>query len=234
MFLFSVVVPMYNEDKIAQKCIKKILKAISKTDPKGHLIVVNDGSTDKTSEICNKIVHKNFKLISHDINRGYGASIQTALKFSIRKFKYLLYIDSDLTNDPNDIPKFIEKMKEDFDLIKGSRYVRGGFFQNVPFYRMIISYIGNKLAKFLFNSQLSDITNGFRAIKINNLKEKKFKQKDFSIIMEEFYYLKKIKAKIVEIPIILGVRNNSKSKFKYNLSTFFNYLKYPLRYSIRI
>lgn len=235
MDFFSIVVPMYNEEKVAKKCIEKILKVITKVNPKGHLIVINDGSDDRTQQVCEKFKLNNFHLITHKINKGYGASTQTAIKFSKKKFKYLLYMDSDLTNSPNDIPKFFKKMKENFDLIKGTRFISGGgYLKNVPMQRRIISYFGNKIAKYLFNSKLSDITNGFRAVKISHLKKRVFKQNDFSIIMEEFYYLKKNKTKFVEIPVVLGSRNNSKSKFNYNLATYVNYLKYPLKYFLKL
>ena len=55
MSFFAIVVPMYNEEKVALKSIQKILKSINKIKPKGHLIVINDGSTDRTQEICEKI-----------------------------------------------------------------------------------------------------------------------------------------------------------------------------------
>jgi dolichol-phosphate mannosyltransferase len=235
MSFFAIVVPMYNEEKVALKSIQKILKSINKIKPKGHLIVINDGSTDRTQEICEKIKCYNFHLVTHKINKGYGASTQTALKFSKKKFKYLIYMDSDLTNSPKDIPKFVKKMKQNFDLIKGSRFIKGGgYLRSVPINRRIISYIGNKIAKLLFNTTVSDITNGFRAVKIIHLENFFLSQNDFSIIMEEFYHLKKKKIKFVEIPAVLGARTNSESKFNYNLMTYVNYLKYPIKYFLKL
>lgn len=223
---------MYNEEKVANRCIEKILAQLKKETAGTILITVNDGSNDKTFSILESWKQKEKKLlhiVHHRTNRGYGGAIQTGIKEAIKLgYYYTLTMDSDLTNDPKYIHTFIEASRTDIDCIKASRYIQGGKVVNVPAYRVFISYVGNKLASILFNTGITDCTNGFRMVKTSLLKGIKFRENNFSIILEELYYLKKKKATFMEIPNTLTARTDSSSHFSYKPKVFYDYFKYTL------
>ncbi len=174
----------------------------------------------------------NFRILTHEVNQGYGRALQTGIKAAIDGgYDYILFMDSDLTNDPSDISRFVQKMNEGVSVIKATRYSEGGGIDGVPFYRWIISWAGNKLAKALFRLPISDYTNGFRAVKSSLLRDVSFSENDFSIIMEELYLIRPSAKSYANIPVRLTNRseNLKPSSFVYSPKTFIRYLKYPVK-----
>lgn len=228
---FCVVVPMYSEEKNAQKCVQTIHNFLKKTKYKTAIIVVNDGSQDKTLVVLNKLSKKMKSLIviSHPRNRGYGAANITGAKAALKNgFEYALFMDADLTQNVNYILPFIEEMKKGTDYIKATRYADGGGVKGVPWKRRTVSRIGNLLAKAFFRLPLTDYTNGFRAVKTKILAKISCRERGFSYLIEEVWQVSKITQSFAEVPYILTVRADkfSKSKFNYSPRVYYNYLKY--------
>lgn len=229
----AIIIPMYNEEKIASLCVDSVIKEIFKLKNTTTLVVIDDGSTDKTSTILENKKNK-FKqqliVISHKNNQGYGAAMQTGINYAIKAgYEFYLTMDSDLTNPPKFIPKFIEAMSNNIDCVKASRYIMEGKVVNVSFFRQFISIVGNKLASWFFGVNIKDCTNGFKMVRLDLLRNMKFKEKNFSIILEEMYYLKKMNARFAEIPNVLYARINSKSHFIYKPEIFYDYFKYLIK-----
>jgi len=198
------------------------------------LIVVDDASTDGTGGILNAIVNKRegLTVLTHDQNAGYGSALVTGAREAQRMgYEYVLFMDSDLTNPPSHIPRFVEKMEEGFDLIKGSRYSTGGEVVDVPFKRYMISRIGNIIAKRLYRTGITDCTNGFRTIKTDLFLRMPLKEPGFVIIMEELYWAKKLGAIIIEVPTTLCNRSKSTrpTSFEYTPRILWKYLKFPMK-----
>ena len=221
---------MYNEELVASECVKRVMSEISKLPNYVKLIVIDDGSNDSTIKILEneKSKYKDKLIIfSSKKNGGYGDALSKGINIAIRGgFEYYITMDSDLTNPPRYIRDFVKAMNKNVDCIKASRYVENGKVLNVPLFRRVISIFGNNLARLFFGLGIKDYTNGFKMVRLSLLKDVKFKEKNFSIILEEMYYLKKKKAKFVEIPNILSVRKNSKSHFRYTPIIFYDYFKY--------
>lgn len=224
---------MFNEEMDAENCIDSVIKEINKLPYCIKLFVVNDGSTDKTLSIIKgkKHIYKDrLEVISCKSNGGYGYALKQGINKAAQKnFDYVLFMDSDLTNNPKDIYKFIKQLKHDPDCVKASRYIKGGGMRDIPLKRQVISRLVNSISSLLFGLGIKDCTNGFRMVKLSKIKEINFREKSFPIIVEELYYLKKNNSKIIEIPAILTSRKNTRSNFTYRPSTFYNYLKYPLK-----
>ena len=225
---------MYNEFAGAKICALKILESLNEIANKSALIIVNDGSVDNTAEelIGLKAAGFNFIYIEHDVNRGYGKALQSGINYAASKgFEYVLFMDSDLTNNPADIKHFVGKMNDGFDVIKASRYSLGGGSVGVPLKRVIISRLGNLVAKYLYGLPVADCTNGFRAVKMNLLQSLSYRENGFSIIMEELYLLQFKTANFENIPVILYARTNElkPSSFIYSFETYWKYIKYPLK-----
>lgn len=229
----GVIIPMYNEEKVSSRTIEEVLKVLKKIQISSKLIVIDDGSSDGTPAILKQKIKKypnNLVVLTHKKNAGYGGATQTGIKYALKNnIEWCLHMDSDLTNPPKYIPKFIEQISESIDCVKASRYIKGGKVKNAPQFRVIISFVGNLLAAFFFRVGIRDCTNGFRIVRTKMLKGIQFKENNFSIILEELYYLKKRGARFVEIPNVLYARTNTTSHFRYKPKIFYDYFKYAFK-----
>lgn len=236
---FAVVVPMFNEQSGAERCITEISHALNHIDATCKIIAIDDGSSDRTSNILNSLLelNENLHVLIHKQNQGYGGALRTGIKKAYElDLTYVLFMDSDLTNQPSDIIHFFKKMESNADVIKATRYSDGGNVEGVPLKRRIISTIGNVISRALFRLPLTDPTNGFRALRTHLVIGINFKEKGFPIIMEELYLLSSMKLIYENVPVILSNRNSDGrgSSFAYTPTQIFNYLKYPLMTFLRI
>ena len=231
---FCIIIPMYNEEKNVSICVKRICRFLSKVENKCKLIVVDDGSSDQTPSKLNKLKkkYKNLIVVKHKSNLGYGAANKTGAYFANKKnYKYVLYMDADLTQNNKYIFEFIKFMNKDIDFIKATRYTSGGGSKGVSIFRKIISKGGNLLAGIFLRLPITDYTNGFRAIKTELLINFENEENGFAYLIEEVNKLSKKVKSYAEVPYILSVRNNShsKSKFTYSFDVFLSYLKWLIK-----
>jgi dolichol-phosphate mannosyltransferase len=227
----AVIIPMYNEQLGAARCVKEVCKVLSEYVPSSRLFVVNDGSQDATLKSLEELRSSGvqFTVVSYPINRGYGAALLEGARTAYASgFDFGLFMDSDLTNDPRLIPLFADAVREPVDVVKASRYVPSGGMLGVPWHRQIISRVGNRVASLLCNVGIRDCTNGFRAVRLSFLQNVTFQERGFPSIVEEVYLLKQAGARFTELPYVLTARTDPQagSKFRYNFQTFYRYLKY--------
>ncbi len=231
---FCVAIPMYNEEGNAESCVRALSPVLEGTRFRTQLLVVDDGSRDDTASILRRL-QEQFRLlrvVTHRENEGYGASVRTAVAEALAAgFGYVLFMDSDLTNDPKYIEPFVHKMEQGCQVIKASRYVAGGGMDAVPPHRMLISRTGNYVARHLMGVPITDCTNGFRAVRTDLLRRMPLTELGFPVIMEELYHAKRLATHFCEIPYVLTSRGRDKgfSKFSYSPMTFWAYFKYVLR-----
>lgn len=231
---FAVVIPMYNEELGVEKCVRTVCQALDSLTNQTALIAVNDGSHDQTGIILSQLEKEYSRLIviTHEKNQGYGCGLKTGMRQAAElKFDYVLFMDSDLTNDPKYLPRFVERMEQGFDVIKASRYIKGGAVVGVPAWRRIISIVGNQIARLLYGLPINDCTNGFRALKTSLLQQMNLQESGFAIIMEELYQAKFLAKTFCEVPYTLTDRSAAirPSSFIYRPKVFYNYLKYPIK-----
>lgn len=232
---FCICIPMYNEATNVELCVDITLDFINQLSIRSAMIVVNDGSTDETAAILEKMKLKYPELImvSHEANRGYGAANVTGMrKADEEKSDYVLFMDGDQTQNVEYLHRFIGEMQRGVDFIKATRYAKGGGTRGVPFKRWLISRVGNQLARFLLRLPLTDYTNGFRAYKTRLFRNESFNETDFSYLLEEVCKTVKLKCSYAEVPYILEVRTGggaSKSKFVYDFRVYAKYLRYLVR-----
>jgi dolichol-phosphate mannosyltransferase len=122
-------------------------------------------------------------------------------------------LDADFSHDPNEITKIIDFLDK-YDFVIGSRYTEGG--KNVqPFFRYLISYLGNKLIKLVLKIDLNEFTTSYRGFNLKKLKNfhlNKVNSKGYSFFMESIYQLNKNDYDILEVPIFFKNRIAGKSK----------------------
>ncbi len=154
----SVVLPCLNEEETVGICINKIKDIFSREGISGEIIVVDNGSTDRSKQICES---QGARVFSEQV-RGYGAAYLRGLK-EVRA-KYIIIADSDNTYDFYDIPKFLECLRKGSDFVMGSRF-KGKMQKGAMSWTH--RYIGNPilsgLTRLFFWTRLSDIHCGMRA-----------------------------------------------------------------------
>lgn len=157
---FSVIVPAYNEEKIIKSVVEGLKKFFLENNYPNRpyeIIVVNDGSTDKTAEIIKEI--PDIKLINHQYNKGYGAAIKNGVKNS--KYDWLLFFDADGQHSTEYLPQILKEMSAATDMIIGAR---SGNYQG-PFLRQPGKKFLTWVAEYLTEQKIPDINSGLRIIK---------------------------------------------------------------------
>lgn len=159
---FSLILPIYNEEKIIEKSLNQILKLQLDSKNLFEIIIVNDGSSDSTSKILNKFkFNNNFKIIDHSKNYGYGRSLKTGISQSAYDNIFITDIDGTYPNH-RIVEFFLEFSANNFDMLVGSRSLVDS---GIPLIRRPPKYLINKLANYLVQHKIPDLNSGFRVFK---------------------------------------------------------------------
>lgn len=156
MTKISIIVPVYNEEKSIKGVIGELQEYLKTIDIIYEIIIINDGSTDRSSEIVGSI--SGIKIINHPYNKGYGAALKTGAKNA--QYEWLLFFDSDGQHQAQYIKNLIDN-KDGYDLVIGIRDKgsRG------PLIRQPGKKILNWVANYLAEQKIPDLFSGFRLIK---------------------------------------------------------------------
>lgn len=149
--MISLIIPVYNEEESLPKLFEAIEK-VSINLPPMEVIFIDDGSSDDSFKILKEQAEKDsrFKVIRFATNTGQTAAIQAGIDYSSGDI--LIFLDSDLQNDPADIPRLLEKLSEGFDVVSGWRKDR----KDNPIKRNLPSHIANALISGIFDVHLHD------------------------------------------------------------------------------
>jgi glycosyltransferase involved in cell wall biosynthesis len=154
----SIILPAKNE---ADSLIK-LLPVLGKKFPDAEIIVVNDGSTDNTIDICTQ--HR-VKVISHVYSMGNGAAIKTGARNATGNI--LVFMDADGQHTPDDIQRLVDKINDGFDMVVGARQIT----THASLTRRIGNTIYNKLASWMTGYPVEDLTSGFRAARARHFRK---------------------------------------------------------------
>ncbi len=234
----ATVVPVYNEAAGIERCCQAIVAAVERYPGRAVVIAVDDGSHDTSAAVLSDLAEETelLELCRHQANAGYGAALRTgAQRAAELGFEYVAFIDSDLTNPPEDLLKIGDLARSGHRYIKGSRFVTGGGMGSVPFRRQIFSELGNTVGRTLFGTRLRDVTNGFRAVRLDLYLSWPLKERGFPVIVEELDWALRSGIDPVEFPTVLTAREGEQraSSFHYSPELVLSYLRYPVRAQMR-
>lgn len=217
--ILYVVLPCYNEEENISDLIKEWKTQESNLYERNillKLIIVNDGSSDKTLEIARGLenVNSNIKVLNHEVNKGLGEGLNTGINYVIsQKKKGLLCImDADMTHSPEYIYSMLNELSEkNLDCVIASRYREGSKVEGLSLYRKFLSYGARALYTFKLRiPNVRDYTCGYRLYKISALEMlaakysgKIVKEKGFACMMELLTGISKEGFRIGEIPFVL-------------------------------
>jgi len=229
----TILLPCYNEET----SIRNVLININKNFPDSKIIIVDDGSTDRTYEAIKNTEEEfnlNITILKHKKNKGLGKALSTGLNYIIKNFDngYLIILDADETHPIEIIHQMLKKIKsENLDIVIASRYIKEGKQINLSFMRNILSRIFSLLFH-LFYPEITDFSSGFRCYSIKFLKKNFIKfnlDKGFASSFEILINLIRKKAKIKEVPLILDYsKKTSSSKFNFK-KVLFSYIRIMIK-----
>lgn len=208
----SIIVPVFNEEKTIAKIIAQLL-----IHPIVHeIIVVNDGSYDRTGKILNLLQNKITNMVGtprflvvNKPNQGKGSAIRAGLEHVTGN--YVLIQDSDLEYDPEDIGDLLEPiLKEKAEIVYGSRFL--GAHMNLLFWHKVGNVFLNFCVNILYNTTLSDMETCYKVMSTEKWRSLNLRENDFRIEPEITCKLLRRGEKIYEVPISYAGRDFSEGK----------------------
>ncbi len=198
-----IVIPCYNEEKVIGEVIKDIKKEGWK-----NIVVVDDGSVDKTSDKAKK--EKVF-VLKHILNRGKGAAVKTGLEFAkLQNADIVVTIDGDGQNNSKEIKKLVKKVEEGFDVVMGTRFEKKK--NKMPLFNRIANKFANIFIFFFYLLMVTDSQSGFRAYSKRALELLNLKMDRYEFDSEVIREIARKKLSYTEVPIDVFYTEYSKSK----------------------
>lgn len=238
------VVPAYNEEMNIGRLIKSLDEHHKKTGEHYRLIVVDDGSLDRTSEIvkeysdrfpCLRLRYFPNQGVQEAFRRGFLKALENAVPEDA-----IFTLEADGTADLGLIPIFLEKIRKGTDVVVASYYAKGGSVEGTVWHRKILSRAGNLFTRvFLPIPGIHTYSSFYRAYRPSALRAVLdrygdfYKETGFSCVVELLYRMHKIELKLDEAPMVLrGSARVGKSKMKV-LQTIKGYLRIAARYAVK-
>ena len=205
----SIIIPAYKEEERLGASLQKINEYFSELPYKYEIIVVDDGSKDKTAEIAK--TYPNVQVLIQEINQGKGAAVRRGILEAKGKFR--LFTDADLSTPIYEFEKLFKEYKNGYDIVIGSRAIDYSMIKvHQPFYREMMGKTFNKIVQFLVVKGISDTQCGFKGMSDKAAIEifSKCKINGFGFDVEMLYVANKLKYKIKEISVEWYNDNRSK------------------------
>lgn len=211
-----VVIPTYNE----AESIEALLNSIFDTIYGCEVLVIDDGSPDKTAEICKKLreKHQHLHLMERSEKSGLGSAYRDGFAWALdREFEEIIEMDADGSHQVADLMRMVDVKSRDpqAGLVIGSRWIKGGATQNWSKAREILSRAANRYVRIALGMDVHDSTSGFRiysAATLRRINIDHIRSEGYSFQIEMTRAAKKTGAKIIEVPITFKERENGVSK----------------------
>lgn len=208
-----IVIPTYNEHENIEKLLAQIFHLAI---PELEVIVVDDNSPDGTAEIVKQLSGEHpAHLIQREKKQGIGSAYIAGFKKALAiGADYIFEMDADLSHDPHDIPRLLEKMHE-CDLAIGSRRVPGGDIIGWNMRRHFTSYAATIFSRFILKLKTKDVTAGFRCYKrkvLETINLDAVGSNGYAFQEEMLYRTEQAGFTVAEVPVTFIDRKKGKSK----------------------
>ncbi len=232
-----VITPTYNEMDNISRLIPLLLDSYSDLD----ILVIDDNSPDGTGDYIEGLSKQEprIKMIRRSRKLGLGTAYIAGFKYALQHdYDYVFEMDADFSHDPKEIRNFLEAVKK-YDLVLGSRYVRGVNVINWPMRRLLLSYFANKYTRFITGMPIQDATGGFKCFRksvLESINLDKIRSNGYAFQIEMTFKAWKKGFKVGEIPIIFvdRVKGTSKMSRKIVREAIFMVWKLRIRSALGI
>lgn len=229
----SIIIPVFNEEKTIDKVLERVL-ALKIPPVDIEIIVVDDGSTDKTAQILKKAKNKNIKFLMHEKNCGKGAAVRTGIENA--SGDYVVIQDADLEYNPQDLKILVSEV-----LRGGAMVVYGTRLKRMPNLsrdertpQFLLHYFGNRflslLTSVLYGQWITDMETGYKLFPKSAMKKVRLNAKGFELEPEITAKLLKNGFKIKEVSITTNPRGYDEGKKLHTVRDGFKALLTLLKY----
>ncbi len=208
-----VIIPTYNECENVEQIIRRVLEQ----SPIISVLIVDDNSPDGTGKLVDRLAaaEERVNVIHRSGKLGLGTAYVAGFKYAIgMKYDYIFEMDADLSHDPEEIPNFLEAIKDN-DLVIGSRYIQGVNVINWPLSRLLLSKGASLYTRIITGMHIQDPTGGFKCFRrevLESLDLDRIKSGGYSFQIEVNFKVWKSGFRIREIPIVFTDRMEGSSK----------------------
>jgi len=207
----SVVVPAHNEEDNITEIVTRIEATLNCPH---ELLIVNDHSTDTTGELLVKLSQRfeNIRVIDNHFDKGFANALRAG--FSYAHGEIVMPVMGDSCDDLASVGPMLEKIRQGYDVVCGSRYIKGGGRLGGSRLKGFLSWAAGKTIRFFLQVPTSDITNAYKVYRKEVLDKITIQSEGFEISMEiplKAYFLR---FKITEVPTVWKERKKGKSSFR--------------------
>jgi glycosyltransferase involved in cell wall biosynthesis len=209
----SILMPVYNERAVVERCVDQVLSAPVPEEMERELVIVDDCSTDGTYAILERLAdaHREVRLYQHAKNAGKGAAVRSAIKYATGDFS--LIQDADLEYDPNEYPRLLRPLLDGHaDAVFGSRYLAGEQRRALPFWHTTINKTLTLISNMFCNLDLTDMETCYKVFRTDLLKSIPIRNDRFGFEPEIVMKASKRKLRIYEVPISYHGRTYEEGK----------------------
>lgn len=161
--LLSIVVPARNESEVLPSTVRKLNEVLTQADVPHEIVVVDDGSTDTSWDVLQKLADEvpTLSPVQNKGLNGFGRAVICGLDAA--KGDAMVVFMADQSDSPEDVLVYWNKLNEGHDCVFGSRFIRGAEVVDYPRFKLFINRIANFIIKTIFRVKLNDTTNAFKA-----------------------------------------------------------------------
>lgn len=207
-----LITPVFNEERIIGEVVEKAKGAAF-----DEVCMVDDGSSDRSAEVARS---KGATVLSYPKRKGIGNAIRTGIKHAItNNYDIIVICAGNGKDNPREVERLLRPITEEgYDYIQGSRYLKGGQWGNMPFYRIIGCPLFASFYSFVLGKRFTDVTNGFRAYTVDFIKDERINLDQEWLDGYDLEYYIHYKAitlgyKIKEVPVSKIYPNKKTSKY---------------------
>lgn len=215
----SLIIPMYNEEENVLITLDQVNEVLKNYDSY-QILAVDDGSCDRTRELLEEYAKDNPELtvLTHPFNMGMGRALRTG--FEKAEGDVIITLDADLSYEPKYITKLIHQLRKNhLDIVIGSQYMAGGKTEDIPFIRLFVSKMANKIVGYALNKNISTVTGILRAYRKEVIDSIEIESNGTEINPEILSKAIAIGYEVKEVPVILKGRKLGESKIQFKSTT---------------
>lgn len=219
-YSLSIVVPLYNEVEVIDELHRRLKATLSQVGHPYEIVLVNDGSRDGTGEKLDRLAHEDETVRVVELSGNSGQTAALAAGFANALGDVIIPMDGDLQHLPEEIPLFLAKVDEGYDIVSGWRQGR----KESMVLRLIPSLIANRMMALASGVRLHDFGTTFKAYR-RHILERITLYGDFHRFIPAL--AKPLRARITEVPIEAPARTTGKSKYGFarTFTVFFDILR---------
>jgi len=216
--LVAILIPTINERENIEQLIPLTLNLLSDKHLNGHILIIDDASTDGTPDAAEKLDEGKGRIhvMRRQGKKGLGSAYRDGFRLILEKgYDGAVEMDADLSHNPAYLANFFQLLAEGYDLVIGSRYVPGGSIPEWTTYRRFMSRLMNTFVRLLLGLEAKDCTSGFRAYSADALRRidvMKVQSDGYAFQVEMTLRCQQAGLHIREVPITFVDRHRGKSK----------------------